>query len=264
MELVTEIKTPNNILVPMSGGKDSTASLILALNNNPKDNIVAVFNDTGWEHPLTYEYLEYLKKRLSIEIHSTKGGKRRDGQKATTLPELIKAQGRFPFGLGRFCTTHLKQYALKDFYKDKVYDGETTYEFWFGMRTQESGQRARKYGDMTGLDVYDMEDVFPRRYNKKLKSTIKVRLPIVDWSEDEVFQYLKDNKVKRNPLYDEGTNDRVGCYPCMLANKKVQTRMLATEVGQERLKIIQQLEKDTGTKYEMYDTDQGSCELCKI
>ena len=50
----------------------------------------------------------------------------------------------------------------------------------------------------------------------------------------------------------------------MLANKKVQTRMLATEVGQERLKIIQQLEKDTGTKYEMYDTDQGSCELCKI
>ena len=149
-------------------------------------------------------------------------------------------------------------------YKDNVYDGETIYEFWFGMRTQESGQRAKKYGDMTGLDVYDMEDVFPRRYNKKLKATIKVRLPIVDWSEDEVFQYLKDNKVKRNPLYDEGTNDRVGCYPCMLANKKVQTRMLATEVGQERLKIIQQLEKDTGTKYEMYDTDQGSCELCKI
>ena len=50
----------------------------------------------------------------------------------------------------------------------------------------------------------------------------------------------------------------------MLAGKKVQQRMLNTKVGQERLKIIQQLEKDTGTKYEMFDTDQGSCELCNI
>ena len=112
MGLLTDIKTTNSILVPMSGGKDSTASLVLALNSNPKSNIVPVFNDTGWEHPLTYEYLEYLEKRLKIKIHHTQGGKRRDGKKATTLPELIKAQGRFPFGLGRFCTTHLKQYAL--------------------------------------------------------------------------------------------------------------------------------------------------------
>ena len=259
-----KIKTTNNILVPMSGGKDSTASLILALNNNPKENIVAVFNDTGWEHPLTYSYLEYLKERLGIEIYKTRGGKRKDGKKAETLPELIKAQGRFPFGLGRFCTTHLKQYALRDYYKNNIYDGKTIYEFWFGMRTQESNQRAKKYEGLTGMDVYEMEDIFPRRYNKKLKATIKVRLPIVDWSVDDVFNYLKDNGVKRNPLYDEGTNDRVGCYPCMLAGKKVQQRMLNTKVGQERLKIIQQLEKDTGTKYEMFDTDQGSCELCNI
>ena len=40
--------------------------------------------------------------------------------------------------------------------------------------------------------------------------------------------------------------------------------MLETEFGRERLKIIKQLEKEIGKKYEMFDTDQGSCEVCKI
>jgi 3'-phosphoadenosine 5'-phosphosulfate sulfotransferase (PAPS reductase)/FAD synthetase len=172
--------------------------------------------------------------------------------------------GKFPFGRGRFCTTYLKQYALRDWYKENLFDGATVYEFWFGMRTQESGQRARRYGDMSSDELFDIDDVFPSRYSKKLRPTIQVRLPIVDWTTEQVFEYLKKNKIAKNPLYSEGTNDRVGCYPCMLAGKKVQQRMLETEVGQERLKIIQQLEKDIGKKYEMYDTDQGSCELCKI
>jgi 3'-phosphoadenosine 5'-phosphosulfate sulfotransferase (PAPS reductase)/FAD synthetase len=257
------IKTNFKILVPVSGGKDSTASLILALNNNPMENIIPVFNDTGWEHPLTYEYLKYLEGRLNIKINRTLGnvtGK----YKGLDLPNLIRKMGKFPFGRGRFCTMYLKQYALRDWYKENLFDRETIYEFWFGMRTQESGQRSRKYNGMNGLDLYDVDDVFPKRYNKKMQATIKVRLPIVDWTEDEVFNFLKENKVNKNKLYDEGTNDRVGCYPCMLAGKKVQERMLKTEFGQERLKVIQELEKEIGKKYEMFDTDQGSCEICKM
>ena len=50
----------------------------------------------------------------------------------------------------------------------------------------------------------------------------------------------------------------------MLAGKKAQQRMFATEFGQVRLKQIRELEKEIGVKYEMYDTDQGSCELCNI
>ena len=99
------------IIVPVSGGKDSTASLILAIEEVGKELVIPVFNDTGWEHPLTYEYLEYLESHLDLKINRTIGGDRKDGTKARTLPELIKSQGKFPFGLGRFCTTYLKQYA---------------------------------------------------------------------------------------------------------------------------------------------------------
>ena len=255
----TNIKTDNYILVPISGGKDSTASLLIALENNPKDKIVPVFNDTGWEHPLTYDYINYLQDKLGIKINKTHGGERGE-----TLVDVIRNMKKFPFGRGRFCTMYMKQYSLRDWYKNNLYDPDKVYEMWFGMRTQESGQRARKYAGISPKELFDMEDIFPSRYNKKLKATLKVRLPVVDWTTTEVFDYLEKKGVDKNPLYNEGTNDRVGCYPCMLAGKKVQEKMFATEVGQERLKIIRQLEKEIGQKYEMFDTDQGSCEVCNI
>ena len=245
----------------MSGGKDSTASLLIALENHPKEQVVAVFNDTGWEHPHTYNYLEYLEKELGININRTSGGER-----GKTLIDIIRNMKKFPFGRGRFCTMYLKQYALRDWYKENLYDSNVVYEFWYGMRTRESGQRARKYADIKHDELFNMEEIFPSRYNKKLQKTLKVRLPIVDWTTEEVFDYLEKKGVDKNPLYNEGTNDRVGCYPCMLAGKKVQEKMFATELGQERLKIIRQLEKEIGQKYEMYDTDQegSNCEICNI
>jgi 3'-phosphoadenosine 5'-phosphosulfate sulfotransferase (PAPS reductase)/FAD synthetase len=251
------------IIVPVSGGKDSACCLLLAIAEHGKEKVTAIFNDTGWDHPVTYEYLKYMEKTLGIKIHSTVGQDRRDGTPAPDLVSLIKAQGRFPFGLGRFCTTHLKQYSLRNFYRDNIYDGVTQYEFWFGMRTQESGQRAKRYAGITADDLFDMADLFPSRYNKKLRETIKVRLPVVEWTEEQIFDYLEKNGLERNPLYYEGTNDRVGCYPCMLAGKKVQAAMFETEVGKQRLQIIRGLEKELGVKYEMHDTDQGSCEVCR-
>lgn len=55
-------------LVSTSGGKDSTATLLLALEQMPKDRVFPVFADTGHEHELTYEYLGYLERRLGVTI----------------------------------------------------------------------------------------------------------------------------------------------------------------------------------------------------
>lgn len=251
----------NKIIVPISGGKDSTACLLLALEDDRE--VMPVFNDTGWEHPVTYEYIDYLQNKLNIKIHKTTEAVKR-GKAIKGLPDLIREQGRFPFGLGRFCTMYLKQYALRDYFRDNFFDNETHFEIWFGMRTDESGQRARKYAGIESTDIFNIADIFPNRWNKKLQKYVQVRLPVVDWSTDDVFSFLDSKEVGKNPLYDEGTNDRVGCYPCLLAGKKVQQRMFDTTFGQERLKVIKQLEQEIGQKYEMYDTDQGSCEACKI
>lgn len=43
------------IIVTFSGGKDSLAALLWVREHITK-NFTTVFCDTGWEHPLTYEY----------------------------------------------------------------------------------------------------------------------------------------------------------------------------------------------------------------
>jgi 3'-phosphoadenosine 5'-phosphosulfate sulfotransferase (PAPS reductase)/FAD synthetase len=59
-------------VVSVSGGKDSTATLLLALNKVPRNQIVAIFCDTGNEIPVTYAYLDVLEQHLGITIHRLK------------------------------------------------------------------------------------------------------------------------------------------------------------------------------------------------
>lgn len=54
-------------IVSISGGKDSAATLLLALEQNVS-NLLAVFADTGNEHEITYEYVRYLEDKLGVPI----------------------------------------------------------------------------------------------------------------------------------------------------------------------------------------------------
>ena len=55
-------------VVSVSGGKDSLATLLLALKRCPAGSVVPIFCDTGNEHEATYAYLDYLENALSIRI----------------------------------------------------------------------------------------------------------------------------------------------------------------------------------------------------
>ncbi len=59
-------------VISVSGGKDSTATLLLALNRVPREQIVAIFCDTGNEIPVTHAYLDNLERHLGIRIHRLK------------------------------------------------------------------------------------------------------------------------------------------------------------------------------------------------
>lgn len=55
-------------VVSVSGGKDSSATLLIAMENCPRESIVPIFCDTGNEHEAVYEYLSYLEQALDITI----------------------------------------------------------------------------------------------------------------------------------------------------------------------------------------------------
>jgi 3'-phosphoadenosine 5'-phosphosulfate sulfotransferase (PAPS reductase)/FAD synthetase len=241
------------IVVGFSGGKDSTATLFKAIEDHPNEKIVPLFNDTGWEHPLTYEYIDYISKTLGIEVQKTK---------SLSIPDLIRKTKYFPNGKARFCTRNLKQDASYYWFRDQGYYKKGNALLHLGIRSSESVSRKAKYGALSPDDLYEYKDLY-MSCPKSLSKHVKVKLPILDWSVEDVWNYLDSKGIKRNPLYDEGTNDRVGCYPCLLSGRKTQERVFLTPIGQERLNVIRQLEKEIGTKYTVYDTDQGSCEICK-
>jgi 3'-phosphoadenosine 5'-phosphosulfate sulfotransferase (PAPS reductase)/FAD synthetase len=55
-------------VVSVSGGKDSAATLLIALHRFGHARVVPIFCDTGNEHEQTYEYLGYLESALGVVI----------------------------------------------------------------------------------------------------------------------------------------------------------------------------------------------------
>lgn len=55
-------------VISVSGGKDSSATLLLALERCPPDSVVPIFCDTGNEHAQVHEYLSYLEQALGVTI----------------------------------------------------------------------------------------------------------------------------------------------------------------------------------------------------
>lgn len=55
-------------VISVSGGKDSAATLLLAIERFGKANLVPIFCDTGNEHQTVYDYLVYMESTLDITI----------------------------------------------------------------------------------------------------------------------------------------------------------------------------------------------------
>ena len=103
-----------------------------------------------------------------------------------TIWELIQEHGILPTRERRFCCEYLKE--------------RPTDEGWLivGVRWQESPRRRR----------YKMVDVCTNTG----KRVVHVH-PILDWSEAEVWEYIRQNKLPYCSLYDEGFR-RIGCILC--------------------------------------------------
>jgi len=198
------------IVVPVSGGKDSQVVLSLALKTGRP--IVCVHQNTGFDHPFTYKQLDEMAAFYNVTIEHTIS----EGM----LP-FLKTSGYFPNSSARGCTQRLKQKPFAKWLTDKGYNKDNA-EIWFGMRADESRDRANKYGGIGIDDDVTLCDIAMfYGTTKKLREgigQIPVKLPIVSWCTEDIFKYIAEEKAPLNALYARG-HSRVGCYPCLLARK---------------------------------------------
>jgi 3'-phosphoadenosine 5'-phosphosulfate sulfotransferase (PAPS reductase)/FAD synthetase len=112
------------------------------------------------------------------------------------------------------------------------------------MRRGESNDRAKRYKGIVGDEVYALHEiskVFPKYLSEKLG--VFMRLPIVDWIDFDVFEYLDG---KQNQLYKMGSK-RVGCFPCLASGDKSKEQAFFNggEFGLAQYEIVKGLAKIT-------------------
>ena len=221
------------IIVPVSGGKDSQVVLSLALAACRK--LVCVHQNTGYDHPLTYQQMSDMEAFYGVSIEHTQnrfGG----------MFGFLEYAKYFPNSAARGCTQRLKQEPFAEWLTTKGYNSENA-EIWFGMRSDESASRADKYGLLMPDDVFTLGDIaaFYNEAKRRHLGSIPCRLPIVNWNTYKVFSYLAFEGAPLNALYPKG-HHRVGCYPCFLARKAEWQAAAKDQTGAEHLRRMIALE----------------------
>lgn len=116
-----------------------------------------------------------------------------------TFFQLIRRKG-LPSRLVRFCCQILKEYKILDYAV-------------VGIRSSESKKREELYKEPEQCRVYANKD------------KVRQYLPILDWTDDDVTEFISERSIKCHPLYyDENGNfdvkQRLGCMCCPLAWRK--------------------------------------------
>jgi 3'-phosphoadenosine 5'-phosphosulfate sulfotransferase (PAPS reductase)/FAD synthetase len=225
-------------VVSVSGGKDSAATAILALEMMPRESLRFIFCDTGNEHESTYDYVAYMGAHLGIQIDTLRAefsaqiARQREyilnkwplkGVPQEACERAAKAmvptgnpfldlciwKGRFPSRRAQFCTEQLKTLPATEYQLDLIDAGlcEAVYS-WQGVRLDESySRKTRMQG--TGACVISLDERGGGIWNYR---------PILRWTAADVFDAADCYGLKPNPLYLQGMT-RVGCMPCINAGK---------------------------------------------
>lgn len=200
------------LIVTTSGGKDS--SVCVALAQRAGINFEVQHNHTTADAPETarfvraeFKRLEALGIKCTINYPTYKG-------KPTSMWALIPQKLMPPTRLVRYCCDVLKE------------QGGANRMITTGVRWAESVSRKKGRGvyEATAKDrakrVILANDNDDRRqlFERCMQKRKSVCNPIIDWTTEDVWGYIEDEKIPTNPLYECGFK-RVGCIGCPIAGK---------------------------------------------
>lgn len=243
-------------VISYSGGKDSTAMLLLAYERAP-DNLQVVMADTGNEHQITYDYVEYVStwllskglapiRTVKADFTRLMSGKREyilkhwankgvsqeniDSAVAALVPtgnpflDMCIWKGMFPSRMRAFCSEELKRNPIMRQVQAPLLEAGEDVISWQGVRRDESIRRAHlperecKITHESGAELWNYR-------------------PILDWTAEDCFAMHRKHGIKHNQLYEMGMG-RVGCMPCINCRKSE-----LNEIGKRFPEAIDRIEQ---------------------
>ena len=202
------------LVVTTSGGKDSSVCVELARRAGIPFEVQ--HNHTSVDAPETVRFVRSEFKRLEdMGIKCTINYPTYKGERVT-MWSLIPQKSMPPTRIARYCCSVLKE------------GGGAGRFITTGVRWAESTRRKNNrgiYENFTDTRAKkkvilnnDNDDKRLLFENCKLKAK-RIVNPIIDWEDDDVWDFLQDSQIPLNPLYKEGYC-RIGCIGCPMAGRR--------------------------------------------
>jgi len=190
------------VSVSFSGGKDSL--VVLDLVASITKDFLAIFIDTGLEHPQTRDYVKNLARARGLRLLIAPAG--------DAFEDNFQSFGP-PAKDFRWCCKVCKLAPASKVIEEEFPQGTLTVE---GNRKLESFTRA--YTDLVQENPFVPGQVIVN--------------PIRDWTALDVWLYIMMRDLDYNPLYDEDI-ERVGCWMCpsSLASECAEISRLSPELA---------------------------------
>ena len=186
-----EMPTDLPVIINVSGGRSSAYMLhkILEHNGGLPENCHAVFENTGCEHPATYDFVDAMSRNWGVDItwlefwidRTARGVKGEPAYKHRVVDhatadrnmepfrQCIEARSMLPNRRTRFCTSELKLLTLQ-----RWCVREMGYKKWhtaLGIRADE-GKRFERIESNSKTLKHEMSRLFPLVYDGVFKKQI--------------------------------------------------------------------------------------------
>lgn len=205
------------LMLVYSGGKDSDVVVDLAIKAGIPFELTHSL--TTVDMPETVYHVRDVFKKLENKGIQCEIVKPVYKKAPVTMWTLIPQKSMPPTRLARYCCSVLKETSGKGRF------------IATGVRRAESTKRAsresfeiigttKKDGVLLSDDEVFMQDNTEKRMmfeTCKLKAKRTVN-PIIDWTDDDVWDYIAAENINVNPKYRDGYK-RVGCIGCPLSGK---------------------------------------------
>lgn len=201
-------------IVPLSGGKDSTALAVYMLENHGDLPLEFIFTDTGAELPETYQYIKRFETIFGVEVQKLTAldlpelkVRDKDGRRSpfdVLLDEVYS--GFLPNPQARWCTRMLKIKPFEMFVGDSecysyigIRADETRDGFGGAARNHEGAYEAKRASKPVALSAKDnIQPVYPFKD--------------IGFGIDDVRDLLESSGLGLPKYYE--WRSRSGCYFC--------------------------------------------------
>lgn len=211
---------PEGYYLAFSGGKDSVC--IKALADMAEVKYDAHYNLTSVDPP---ELVQFIKSFEDVQIDRPKD---KDGNQVT-MWNLIPRKKMPPTRIVRYCCKELKEMGGQ---------GRMVVT---GVRWAESPNRKYNHGEITvmttkkkererlvesgnfsqtnkgGVVLNNDNDDSRKMVEQCYKQTKTVVNPIIDWTDEDVWEFIREYNIPYCKLYDEGYK-RLGCIGCPMGS----------------------------------------------